>query len=583
MGAIMKRILIFFVLFIGLTFCATTARLPKGVMGMATTVNCTPPNIAYTIHLQRGWNLISVPVNDIRGNNVSTLLPVGVLGAWSYNAITHYYYTVTNFEPCVGYWIFAMNDTDIELCGDPIYECCYNLSKGWNLIGAPYPTSRVPSRNLSTYGYSSGSYYATSSLNPGEGYLMSAIEPTYLCIGNETEEECDITECTYITTSGYHALCKDIVMTTGEWCLKPLVDNVVLDCRGHSIIGSDHFYGVNIQYARNITVINCKISNFTTGIRLWNYANNNRLINNTITRNSNGVVIEDSSFILLENNTIYANHIGIFNQDLTAFESVNNTYRNNNINNNLGNGLEIRYSANNTIINNKFDSNGRNGIILVGTHNDVIINNTANSNGEAGIYLFGYDYPSYQNTLINNTANSNRDGGIILDNFALNNILINNTVEENLGSGITLFYDSSHNTLFNNIVRHNHQFGIYVALYSNYNNITKNIVNSNKYGIRIIDSSNNIVEQNIVNLNGYNGILLYWASSNNLINNIVCSNHRTSLTATDVNDTYGTSNIWRRMVCDSSLPYGLCSMPCYEKINSEPSAWKKEHTTYKRR
>jgi hypothetical protein len=164
----------------------------RGVKGRAMPdLNCSAPFAPYTINLERGFNLISIPVEDYRGMDVATLLPVGTLGAIGHEDFM--YYNVYSFETCEGYWIYATTNTSMELCGIPVEECCYNLSRGWTLVGSPHAEVDIPGGLLSTYYWdtSSNAYAPPTNLQPGLGYWMLSSTDRYVCTENITEyDEC---------------------------------------------------------------------------------------------------------------------------------------------------------------------------------------------------------------------------------------------------------------------------------------------------------------------------------------------------------------------------------------------------------
>jgi S-layer protein (TIGR01567 family) len=80
-----------------------------------------PISDVYTMSLQKGWNLVSIPIipvspsaTSIFENNTEVLSPI-----YSWNPGNKQYYEVENLEIGKGYWILAMNDTDVEISGAP--------------------------------------------------------------------------------------------------------------------------------------------------------------------------------------------------------------------------------------------------------------------------------------------------------------------------------------------------------------------------------------------------------------------------------------------------------------------------------
>ena len=126
---------------------------------------------------------------------------------------------------------------------------------------------------------------------------------------------------------------------------------------------------------------------------------------------------------------------------------------------------------------------------------NVIISDNVIVNCSSG-YAIYLDYTS--NAVIKNNR-INRTGGIFLDNSDANSIYENYINESGTNSGIRVFFSDS-------------------------NHIQKNVVRSNKHGISVQDSSENIVELNTVSNNDNNGIVLTSGSSNEVITNTVYGN-----------------------------------------------------------
>ena len=99
---------------------------------------------APALHLQPGWNLISLPlITSPAPATVFANLPAGwVLYAW--DAVNSRYLGggQVSLAPGVGYWLKLPGSTplDYPLTGSPVADNSFlvPLSNGWNLVGAPY-------------------------------------------------------------------------------------------------------------------------------------------------------------------------------------------------------------------------------------------------------------------------------------------------------------------------------------------------------------------------------------------------------------------------------------------------------------
>ncbi len=135
------------------------------------------------------------------------------------------------------------------------------------------------------------------------------------------------------------------------------------------------------------------------------------------------------------------------------------------------------------------------GISSYQTGRNTFKNNIINSNYGDGI-LFRSCVGC---TLINNIANSNYGDGIFIYYYSSENNLTNNTVNFNRRNGIVLGYVDSNNTLLGNNASNNNNSGIYVAYSGGNNMVIGNTASNNSYGIYLQSSSNNIIYNNIFN------------------------------------------------------------------------------------
>ncbi|NIO44015.1 MAG: PKD domain-containing protein [Candidatus Aenigmarchaeota archaeon] len=174
---------------------------------------------------------------------------------------------------------------------------------------------------------------------------------------------------------------------------------ITLDCNGRPMIGSGTAGSAGIRNPAfdNVTIKNCNISKFESGIHLQ-VASNNIIDNNTAsgTLSGTGIWMETSSWNNVTNNTASSSKWGI------GFD----TYSDNNLveDNTVLScqiGIESYTSSGNTIKNNTVNNNTQHGIYLRATSkNNVIIDNTADFNTWNGLYFF--DAASTGNTVNNN-------------------------------------------------------------------------------------------------------------------------------------------------------------------------------------
>ncbi|NOY81101.1 MAG: hypothetical protein GXP31_08865 [Kiritimatiellaeota bacterium] len=92
------------------------------------------------LHLDRGWNLISIPVAPEDPAVSAVLADPNQRGAtvnngpvWTWNGTG--YTQATTFEPFRGYWVFCLQEADIQVRGDLPQDSRCTLQRGWNLVG----------------------------------------------------------------------------------------------------------------------------------------------------------------------------------------------------------------------------------------------------------------------------------------------------------------------------------------------------------------------------------------------------------------------------------------------------------------
>ncbi|MFP4524182.1 MAG: right-handed parallel beta-helix repeat-containing protein [Candidatus Woesearchaeota archaeon] len=204
-----------------------------------------------------------------------------------------------------------------------------NITFTWYVAGSQAWTSTKEGINAGTNGiydtltytnYTTGEE-VTCEVTSHDGYEQEPAENDTITIG---------TACNYTLTED-RTLHEDVsdCLTNG---LNIAGDGLTLDCAGYVIGGVGGFDGVNIEGRRNVTVEDCTIESFATGVRLARGVNDSMVKNNTIHNNTDaGLVLAGT-----ENNTIMRNTItdngdgsgpdaGIHTNDSTCDVIENNT------------------------------------------------------------------------------------------------------------------------------------------------------------------------------------------------------------------------------------------------------------------
>lgn len=279
------------------------------------------------------------------------------------------------------------------------------------------------------------------------------------------------------------------------------VDNVTLDCAGHTVFGpgvTDFSGGIDIAFSSGVTVKGCVVSGFEF---------------------ANGILAHHVPNLRLENNTLVGN---------------------------CCHGAHIDTMEGGVVIGNTSRSNvGGIGIVLTRSTQSSITNNKVENNKNwAGIALFD---DSHDNVVVNNTAIRNGIG-FVLDNV-VDNALRSNTANLNDAAGFLLIRDASDNVLESNTANQNLN-GFEIVEGSNSNMISSNVANGNASdGFKIFRSDSNTFTGNIGNANRSHGFIIFGgvldgvfvgSNSNTFTGNIGRGNR--SVDAYDEGS--GTGNVW---------------------------------------
>jgi surface protein/parallel beta-helix repeat protein len=276
--------------------------------------------------------------------------------------------------------------------------------------------------------------------------------------------------------------------------------NITLDCGGNYIIGSNvpNSKGILIN-SSNVTIMNCKFSNFPVDIYVVN-ANNLSLYN----------ITGGSAYGLIVNGTTNSNFTDIsFNNITTAGilvtnNSHGNTFTDININSSA-HGIYIDSGQNNT-----FDC-----------ANGLINYSIGGEQWDYGVYSnqFNTTVKNCNISLGNSTSSEISRHGIYFDDSD-NGLIYNNTLICNSSDSYGVYFQySDYNNILNNTISSYEDYALDIYLDSSYNNISYNIINStNTYSLHLqIVGDNNFLSYNILP-NG--GIHFQGYSNNTIISNM---------------------------------------------------------------
>jgi len=181
-------------------------------------------------------------------------------------------------------------------------------------------------------------------------YTILTNNVDYLPLSDQYQTK-EIAACRLLNETGWtYNLTQDITNSGDTVCMNVTVDNVTLDCGGRSIDGASasDTYGVHMYERKNVTIINCTITDWWYGVYMNvtirsnvsgnNLTNNNigletlNSLNNTMNDNfvkstSAAIDLSNSSFNSINRNTIRNGDVGIS----LALISRNNTFTGNSL------------------------------------------------------------------------------------------------------------------------------------------------------------------------------------------------------------------------------------------------------------
>lgn len=317
-----------------------------------------------------------------------------------------------------------------------------------------------------------------------------------------------LSHCGPITASGTYEVDSDLI-ARGD-CLTIAASDVILDCLGHSLLGTNkNGYGIVIRkygfmklsVPVNIEIRDCRLSNFSYGI----YAESGR--NLSIHDNSSSGNYDD-----VQSESRYGRFLGMTEGGGIRLNYTSDSVSYGNTTDDQGIGIDVRTSSNVKVSSNTASHNSAWGINIMQTVNSRILANTASDNvGEctwgAGVVGFGCDAGgimlqdgSNGNVVGWNTVTGNNGNGIFIKAHAVpcgnDNSITGNTVEGALYNSIELGFCTG-NKVSDNTVS-NSLDGVFLV-FAHQNEISNNtIVNMRSHGITSPNGHDNIISGNHV-------------------------------------------------------------------------------------
>jgi parallel beta-helix repeat protein len=198
-------------------------------------------------------------------------------------------------------------------------------------------------------------------------------------------------------------------------------DGITIDLKGHTISGSGTGVGISVIGRTGVSIVGGTVQRFTTG-----------------------VLIANSTAVVVKGNQLIANVDGI---DFQA-GSIGNTIKENHFQDNGTRGLMIRLGTSANVIKENTFAGNRVGILMFGAVNTTVKENVVSGSGLAGIR---FNVAATGNLLAENTVSSNpagieflvtptgsatgntlRENGMTLNTCGLKGPVAGNTLTENV-------------------------------------------------------------------------------------------------------------------------------------------------------
>jgi parallel beta-helix repeat protein len=302
----------------------------------------------------------------------------------------------------------------------------------------------------------------------------------------------DISNCSVLNVPNTaYKLTADIITPNVPWrCLDITASNITLDCNGYIMQGTgkqaaNNYYGISAENVNNITIRNCKTSNWTTGIYLEGVSKSNLLNDSSNGSTFSGIELSNSSNNTIQNSEASSGRYGFF-----ATSSSNyNTFLNIRSNNNTRDGIWFWSAYNNTVKNSTLTGNQVDGVTFRAGSGNVVTGSLISHNG-AGVFFWCENASNpiacngeeaAHNNLVTSSEISYNGYGMRIDNHADNNTIAGNRIFGNMQG---IYMVGSYNQFYNNFFNNSNIWALQNVYFANplaveYWNTTK------KSGIRI--------------------------------------------------------------------------------------------------
>ncbi len=336
------------------------------------------------------------------------------------------------------------------------------------------------------------------------------------------------------------------------------INDVIFDCNGYTIDGDDIAIDPDVGIglfgsSSNVTIRNCRVSDFSYGIDLW-AGSGHDVHSNTLTSNGTGLLLGFSSNAVIANNTINDNYTGISIENATGSQIDQNVVCDNSFRDFDVSGGSSNSGDNNTCnVSDGWNDTGASGCtsLCSGTA-------TCSSCGDCSNKLNG----TFNTVLLASHIN-NQAGSCV--NVAANNVTFdcgNHTIDgDDSGSDVGISIANLSGTTLKNCVVRDFETGIRVSSGSNNTLDSNTTLSNNNDGIRLEGATTASLNSNTARGNGRYGIFLNGAGNNTLYGHTLTENGQAglrlsnagnnTLTFNDIREQNG-SNAWGMYLYQSS-------------------------------
>ncbi len=261
-------------------------------------------------------------------------------------------------------------------------------------------------------------------------------------------------------------------------------NNIILDCKGHTITGNCSAYwsyGIWITNHNGTSIVNCTVKNFCEGIWVENSDRNSVLYSSIQSNALDGIYITNNSDsnLLFANNLTNNPEVGLkIDLNSTNNAVVLNTFYNDK------RAVVIDRAGYNNVTSNLIENNTYYGILLSGSGNNRFDSNRMKNN----TYGIRFWTAGSSNKILNNTIENGLNYGIYIYNTTGCEITRNNLINDSYGMYFNHAYSLN---VFNNTAKNNSNYGIYMESDTGVS-IVGNYVCSNKEDIRDLNSNSGV-------------------------------------------------------------------------------------------